>query len=180
MKKFWLLPLLTLIILFGCQKSNNSTLDRTNLKKVEPVGLTEEQIKNIPINYEVPSLSEGLEALPFDLKPPKDYPFEALPLQMSSIEDFKHDGKDLRVIFTTFSKNKDDQVLLMITVHNFKVEYNGSGSEIKLADGVIGNYKGSSLVFEKDGIIYEVSYNNKNISAEQHKKEITDIANQML
>jgi hypothetical protein len=99
---------------------------------------------------------------------------------MSSIEDFKHDGKDLRVIFTTFSKNKDDQVLLMITVHNFKVEYNGSGSEIKLADGVIGNYKGSSLVFEKDGIIYEVSYNNKNISAEQHKKEITDIANQML
>jgi hypothetical protein len=45
MKKFWLLPLLTLIILFGCQKSNNSTLDRTNLKKVEPVGLTEEQIK---------------------------------------------------------------------------------------------------------------------------------------
>lgn len=104
-----------------------------------------------------------------------------MPLKLSSIEDFKHNGKELRVNFDTLSKNKDDQIALMITVHNFKVEYaEPVGDDVQLADDIVGNYKGNSLIFEKDGIYYAIGYNNPNISAEQHKEEMIKMADQML
>ncbi|MDR7074390.1 hypothetical protein [Fictibacillus barbaricus] len=181
MKKLWLVPLLLFLLLFGCKDGSNGRLDTSHLEKVEPKGnVTEEQLKNSPISYEPSSLDEGLDALPFKLKIPNDIPFEAKPLQMSTIEDFKHDGKNLRVNFTTTAKDKSDVILLMITVHNFKVEYSDSGKDVRLSNGVVGNYSGNSLIFEKDGIYYDVSYNNRNISPDQHKKDIIHIAKQML
>jgi hypothetical protein len=181
MKKLWLVPMLVLFILFGCKDGNNGTLDTSKLEKVEPKGnATEEQLKNIPISYEATSLDEGLDALPFKLKMPKDIPFDAKPLIISTIEDFKHDRKNLRVSFTTTSKEKSEVILLMITVHNFKVEYSGSGKDVQLSKDVVGNYNGNLLIFEKDGIYYDVSYNNKNISPVKHKKDIIKIAKQML
>lgn len=181
MKKLWLVPVLLISILVGCNEGKNGTLDTSNLEMVEPVGnVTEEQLKSIPVSYEASSLDEGLDALPFDIKIPKDIPFDAKPLKISTIEDFKHDGKNLRVSFTTIDKKKTDVILLMITVHNFKVEHSGAGKDIKLSDGVVGNYNGNTVTFVKDGIYYDISYNNKNISAEQHKKDIIKIANQML
>lgn len=181
MKKLWLVPVLMIIVLFGCQDGNNGALDTTKLEKVEPQGnATEEQLKIIPVSYEAPSLDEGLDALPFKLEIPNKLPFEAKPLQISMIEDIKHDGKNLRVSLSTGSNDSSDAVDLMITVHNFKVEYDGSGKDVELSNGVVGNYSGNSLTFEKDGIYYFIGYNNKNISTEQHKKDIIKIANQML
>jgi hypothetical protein len=181
MKKLWLGSVLLIFILVGCNDGDNSTLDTSKLEKVEPKGnVTEEQLKSIPVSYEASSLNEGLDALPFDIKIPKDIPFDAKPLQISTIEDFKHDGKNLRVSFTTTAKNKAEVILLMVTVHNFKVEYSGSEKDVQLSDGVIGNYNGNTLIFEKDGIYYDISYDNKNISPEQHKKDVIKIANQML
>jgi hypothetical protein len=181
MKKLWLVPVLLTSILVGCNEGKNVTLDTSKLEKVEPLGnVTEEQLKNIPVSYEVPSLDEGLDALPFDIKIPKDIPFGVKPLQISTIEDFKHDGKNLRVNFTTTGKNKSEIILLMINIHNFKVEHSGAWKDIKLSDGVVGNYNGNTVTFVKDGIYYDISYENKNISTEQHKKDIIKIANQML
>ncbi|WP_129689057.1 hypothetical protein [Gottfriedia acidiceleris] len=180
-KKTWLVSILMIILLFGCKHINNDILDTSNLKKVKPKGnLTEEQLKTIPVSYEASSLDEGLDALPFKVKIPNDIPFDATPFLISTIDDVKHDGKNLRVSFTSFSKDKNDEIILMITVHNFKVEYSGSSENVKLSDGVIGQYYGNTLTFKKKNIYYEVSYNNKNISSEQHKKDIIKIANQML
>jgi hypothetical protein len=181
MKKLWLLPVLVIILLFGCQDDNNGALDKTKLQKVVPQGnATEEQLKNSPTSYKASSLEEGLDALPFEVKIPKEIPFDANPLQISTIDDFKHNGKNLRVNFTTTAKDNSEIILLMITVHNFKVEYDGAGKDMELSDGVIGNYSGNSLIFEKDGIYYDIKYANKSISSDQHKKDIFKIANQML
>lgn len=180
-KKTWLVSILMIVLLFGCKHINNDTLDTTNLKKVEPKGnLTEEQLKTIPVSYEASSLDEALDALPFKVKMPNDIPFDATPFRISTIDDVKHDGKNLRVSFTSFSKDKNDEIILLITVHNFKVEYSGSSEKVKLSNGVNGQYNGNTLTFEKNGIYYEIGYNNKNILSEQRKKDIIKIANQML
>ncbi|PEL13718.1 hypothetical protein [Bacillus sp. AFS017336] len=180
-KKTWIISALIVLSLFGCNHTNNGTLNTSNLKKVEQKGnMTKEQLKTIPERYEASSLEEGLDALPFKIKIPNDIPFNAMPFRISTIDDIEHDGKKLRVDFSTFSKEKDEMIILTITVHNFEVEYSGTSEEVKLAGGVIGHYYGNSLTFEKNGIYYEIGYNNKNISPEQHKKDIIKIANQML
>ena len=181
MKKLSFIPIILVLLLFGCQQKQNVALDTSKLEKVEQTGnVTEEQLKSIPILYNVPSLKEGLEALPFEVNPPKDFPFEAMPLKMT-IEDFKHDGKELQVNFDSVSKNKEDNIIFIITVHNFKIEYaEGPGEEVELADGTIGDYMKGTLVFEKDGIYYSVGYYNPNISEEQSMKDNIAIANQML
>jgi hypothetical protein len=180
MKKLWFFPIILVLLLFGCQQKQNGTLDTSKLEKVEETGdATEEQLKSIPITYNVPSLKEGLQALPFEVTPPEDFPFEAMPLKMT-IEDFSHDGKELRVNFDSVSKKKDESIILIITVHNFKVEYAVSlGEEVQLSDGVVGYYNGT-LTFEKDGLFYNIGYSNQNISAEQMKEDTIDMANQML
>jgi hypothetical protein len=68
----------------------------------------------------------------------------------------------------------------MINIYNFKVEHSGPWKDIKLSVGVVGNYNGNTVTFVKNGIYYDISYDNKNISSEQHKKDIIKIANQML
>ena len=136
-------------------------------------------MKRIPILYNVPSLKVGLDALPFEVKPPKDLPFDAMPLKMT-IEDFKHDGKELRVDLMSVSKIKEDNIIFMISVHNFKVAYAESlGDEVQITEGVVGYYN-ESLSFEKDGIYYNIGYNNPNIPEEQIKEDTIALAKQML
>lgn len=78
MKKITVVALIFGLLLTGCQQKTNGTLDTTNLVKTEPEGnVTEEQLKSIPINYQAPSVQEGLEALPFKIKLPSEFPFEA-------------------------------------------------------------------------------------------------------
>ncbi|WLR57441.1 hypothetical protein LC048_11635 [Mesobacillus subterraneus] len=180
MKKSSLIPIILVLLLFGCQQKQSGALDPSKLEKDEQKGnATEEQLKSIPILYHVPSLKVGLDALPFEVNPPKDFPFEAMPLKMT-IEDFKHDGKEIQVNFNSVSKNKKDNIIFMITVHNFKVEYaEPLGEEVQLTDGVVGYYNGT-LSFEKEGIYYNIGYHNPNISDEQTKKDTIAIANQML
>ncbi|MCM3572457.1 hypothetical protein M3172_04600 [Mesobacillus subterraneus] len=136
-------------------------------------------MKRILILYNVPSLKVGLDALPFEVKPPKDLPFDAMPLKMT-IEDFKHDGKELRVDLMSVSKIKEDNIIFMISVHNFKVAYAESlGDEVQITEGDVGYYNGS-LSFEKDGIYYNIGYNNPNIPEEQIKEDTIALAKQML
>lgn len=180
MKKLSFILIILVLLLFGCQQKQNGTLDTSKLEKDEQTGnVTEEQLKRIPIPYIAPSLKVGLAALPFELKLPKNLPFNSMPLKMT-IEDFKHDGKELRVDLMSVSKNKDDNIIFMISVHNFKVEYaEPLGEELQLTEGVVGYYNGT-LSFEKDGIYYNIGYTNPNISEEQIKKDTMDIALQML
>ena len=181
MKKIWLVQMLLIVLLFGCKNVQNDLLDTSQLKKVEPTGnLTEEQLKTIPVTYNATTLEEGLDALPFKVKIPKDLPFDAVPLKITSIEDFHQDGKNVRVSFMTTAKNQSEEIILLIGVENFQAEHIGTTEDVQLAKDVVAKLIGNTLFFEKDGINYTVSYINKNISSEQQKKDIIKIANQML
>ena len=181
MKKVWLVQMLLIVLLFGCQHVQNDLLDTSQLEKVEPTGnLTEEQLKTIPVTYNATSLEEGLDALPFKVKIPKDLPFDAVPLKISSIEDFHQDGKNIRASFITTARDHSEEIILLIGVENFQAEQSGSMEEVQLAKDVVAKFTGNTLFFEKDGINYTVSYINKIISSEQHKNDMIKIANQML
>ncbi|MEH6936856.1 hypothetical protein V7056_03225 [Bacillus sp. JJ664] len=181
MKKVWLVQMVLIVLLFGCKPLQNDLLDTSQLEKVEPTGnLTEEQLKTIPVTYNATSLEEGLDALPFKVKIPKDFPFDAVPLKISSIEDFRQDRKNVRVSFMTTAKDRTEEIILLLGVDNFQAEQSGTTEDVHLEKDVVAKFTGNTLFFEKDGMNYTVSYINKNISSEQHKKDIIKIANQML
>lgn len=180
MKKILSVSSFILLLLVGCQDTKNRTLDTSNLKKVEMDDVAAEPKKKILITYEAPSVKAGLEALPFNMKLPEKLPFEATPFQPPTINDMSRDGKKLMVEFKAFSKNKDDQTTLMITTFSEEVEIDITNFEqVRLKDGVVAGYSNNVLQFNKGGVSYVITYMNKNISDEQHKQEITDIANQM-
>jgi hypothetical protein len=144
--------------------------------------VTEEQAKILPITYEAPSVKVGLDALPFEMNLPEELPFDAKPFQPPVINDMSHDGKKLMVEFKTSSKTDyEQQIILMITVFNSDDSLDTSNLEqIKLKNNIDAYYANKSISFKQDGISYTIGYINENIPREQHKKEIIEIANQIV
>lgn len=179
--KFLPILVLMVIMLLGCQDNKNGALDTSKLNKIEMEDLTEQQQEKIPITYEAPSLTAGLEALPIEIKLPKKLPFESTPFQPPTFMDYKHDGKLFMVEFKSFSKNKDEKILLMISVSNIEGSIDSSNTEpIELKGDIVANYSGKAVSFSNDKISYSIIYMNNNISNKQHKKDIIEIANQMI
>lgn len=181
MKKLLSVSGLILLLLAGCQGAESGTLDTSKLKEIEMSDVTEEQKKNMPITYEAASLEDGLAALPFDITLPAELPFNAMPFQPPVINDLTHDGKKLMAEFRTFSENKDENIILMIKA-NYPVSDSQmpNSEEVELKSSVDGEYLGNALSFRRDDVNYDVVYVNKNISVEQHKEEIMQIANQII
>jgi hypothetical protein len=144
--------------------------------------VTEEQAKIFPITYEAPSVEVGLDALPFEMYLPEKLPFDAKPFQPPVINDMSHDGKQLMVEFKTSSKTDyEQQIILMITVLNSDDSLDTSNLEqIKLKNNIDAYYANKSISFKQNGISYTIGYMNENIPREQHKKEIIEIANQIV
>lgn len=181
MKKTLLVQMLLIVLLLGCNNVHKALLDVSNLEKVEPKGnLTEEQLKTIPVTYTATSLEKGLDALPYKVKIPKDVPFNAVPFTITSIVDFHQDGKNVRINLMTTAIDQSEKIFVLIGVDNFQTENSGSMEDVQLAKDVVAKFNRHILFFEKDGINYTVSYHNKNISPEQHKKDMIKIANQKL
>jgi len=179
--KFLSVVVLMGILLTGCQDTKNGALDTSKLNKIEMVDLTEQQQEKIPISYEAPSLIAGLEALPFEINLPKNLPFESTPFQPPTFMDFKHDGTLFMVEFKSFSKNKNEKILLMISVSNIERNIDTTNTEpIELKGDIVGIYSGKAVSFSKDNISYSILYMNNNISNKQHKKDIIEMANQMI
>jgi hypothetical protein len=166
---------LTLVFLVSCQGNN---LDTSKLKKVEIQGVSKEQRNMMPITYKASTLKDGLDALPFEMKLPEKLPFDAKPFQPPFINDMTHDGKKLMVEFKTTSK-ADQQVQLMISAWNDRFEPSNF-EHVKINDKIEGFYSNYSLDFEKNGISYTITYMNNKISKEQRKKELIDMAKQMI
>lgn len=181
MKKILSISALSLLLLVGCQDTKNGTLDTSNLKKVEMKDLTDDQKEKVPITYEASSVEDGLEALPFEMTLPEELPFDAKPFQPPVIDDMTHDGKKLMVEFKTFSENKDENIILMIKA-NYPVSDSQvpNAEEVKLKNDVVGKYLGNALSFQLDDVTYDVVYVNKSIPVEQLRKEIIQMANQMI
>lgn len=173
---------LLLLLLVGCQNTDNGTLDTSKLTEVEMNDITDAQKEKMPITYQASSVEEGISALPFEIKLPDNLPFEAQSFQPPSIDDMSRDGKNLMVEFKTSSKgNAEKPVILMIKATNSEEELDSSNSEkVKLNHDLVAYYTNMSLSFSKEGITYIITYINDEISKEQHKNEITDIANQMI
>jgi hypothetical protein len=181
-KKLLSVSALILLLLVGCQDTKDWKLDTSKLTKVEMKDVTEVQAKKIPITYEAPSVKVGLDALPFEMSLPEELPFDAKPFQPPVFNDMTHDGKKLMVEFRTSSKmNDEQQIILMISVVNGDDGFDTANSEqVKLNNDVDAYYLNKSISFKQDEISYMIGYMNENISKEQHKKEIIEIANQMV
>jgi hypothetical protein len=167
-------------LLAGCQLGNNE-LDTTKLKKVEMKDVTEDQKKIMPFTYEAPSVKVGLAALPFEMKLPKKLPFEATPFQPPVINDMNRDGKILNVDFRASSKNKKENIILMVKAsYPVRDSQIPTAEKIKLKNDVVGEYSANGISFLIDDVSYDVVYVNKNIPVDQHKKEVMQIANQII
>ncbi len=169
------------MILAGCQFISHGKLDKSKLSKVKMNDVSEEQQAKIPLTYEAPSLEVGLKALPFAMKLPEKLPFAAKPFQPPIIEDFNHNGQQLLVRIRTSSEDEKDQIILHVqsdfpvnemTIPNME--------EVELDKKMIGYYNGKALNFIVENVAYSIIYLNPGLSPEQHKKEIMEMANQML
>lgn len=175
MKKLLILVLVLLLIPFGCEKREKNTLDTSNLKQQsEQSHLTKEQRKMIPLMYESSSLEEGLRALPFKIKIPKQLPFKVKPIESLIINDVGHDGKKLNVNYSLVHTNKSKFFGMSITIHNYipELEPDLESEEpyeiVQLKDGVSGTYTGnpSSL-----GVSYKIDKPKKG-EAEDFEKNL--------
>jgi hypothetical protein len=176
------ISIITLLLLVGCQDAKNVTLDTSKLKKVEMDDVTDEQRKVLPITYEAPSVKAGLDALPFEMVLPEKLPFDVKPFQPPIINDMSHDGKNLMVEFKTSSTTNDEQpIIVMVFVSNSGNGFDRSNSEqVKLKNNLVAYYLNKSLSFNRDGVLFTITYMNDNISKKQHKNELTNMANQMI
>lgn len=96
------------------------------------------------------------------------------------IKDEDHNGKKISAEFQIIAS--DASALIIISVNNDGATYSDNGSErVKLANKVAGDYKGTSLSFKYEGIIYNITYSNHKASGTSSNKRIlTDLANQMV
>lgn len=168
-------------LLAGCQAIQSGKLDTDNLEKVEMADVDEEQAKKIPVTYEAQTVEEGLDALPFEMKLPKKLPFDGEGFQPPSIMDMNHTGKQIKAEFRAFPKSKEEDYLLMVFA-DYPVESSEqpNSEPVELEGGAEGMYKGNTLSFLRDKVQYTIMYNNKAIPEDQHKKELTEMANEIL
>jgi len=174
MKKFLILLLVLLIIPFGCEKREKNTLDTSKLKKSDQSRLTKEQRKMIPITYESSTLEEGLEALPFKIKIPKQLPFKIKPIESLYISDVGHNGKRLNVTYILSHSNKSKFFAMNVTIYNYKpelepdIESEEPNEIVQLKDGVRGTYKEISSSF---GVSYKLDKTEK-VDADDFEKSL--------
>lgn len=182
MKKIITVSALFFFLLAGCQNTENGMLDTSKLTKIEMTDVSDAQKEKMPITYQAPSVKDGLSALPFEMKLPENLPFDAQPFQPPAITDMSHDGKQLMAEFKTSSKsNAGKSIILMITAINSEGEFDRSTSEeVKLNRGITAYYTNKTLSFNLDKVSYTITYMNGEISKDQHKSEIIDVANQMV
>jgi hypothetical protein len=181
-KEILSVSILILLLLVGCQEAKNGTLDTTKLKEIEMNDITEVQKKNLPITYEASTVKDGLDALPFEMKLPEKLPFDLKPFQPPVITDMTHEGEKLMVEFKTFTKSNSGKPLgVIISVSNSEDRIDTTNSEeVKLNNDITSYYANKSLSFIQDGISYSILYMNDVITKEQHKKEMIEIAKQMV
>lgn len=181
MKKIITISILILLLFTGCTSIKTGTLDTSKLQKIEMKDVSTDQKKKMPITYQAPSVKVGLDAIPFNIKLPIKLPFDAAQFQPPIINDMAHDGKKLMVEFKCFSQKRSKKIILIINVINEDLKNNDTNAEkIELKNHITSDYFNNSISFNENGISYTITYINKYISKEQHKKEITVIANQMI
>ncbi|WHY85996.1 hypothetical protein QNH39_26035 [Neobacillus novalis] len=168
------------LVLTGCGGNQTGVLDTSKLEKVEYEHLTKEGEKKLPILYDAPSLKVGRNALPYEMKLPKKFPFKVYRYAFN-IRDLKHDGKHLRATFVADVKDENAKFQFKIEASH-PIEKNNliNVTEIKLDDKVRGEYKGNTLYFQLKGVSYKIIYWNEEISKEQQQKEIIDMANEII
>jgi hypothetical protein len=142
----------------------------------------EEQAEKIPVTYIAPTVEEGLDALPFDMELPKKLPFEGEGFQPPSIMDMEHDGKHIRAEFSAFPDHDQDKKNILMIMADYPVEsFEQPGAEpAELKGRVKGMYGGKGISFLQNKVHYSITYRNEELSEEQRKKVLAEMANEML
>jgi hypothetical protein len=170
----------TIISLVGCTEDRK--FDTSKLKVVEATNASEidENIKKeLPIDYESPSLKIALEALPYDLKLPEKLPFETEEFKVNSLQDLNKEGKKgniIRIDLMAVSKDKSNPKIVDILVQNQKIEVNGA-NEVELKNNLKGYISGKTIFVYKDGISYLIGIMGHD--AKKIEKALIDLANQI-
>ncbi len=175
--------LLFSLLLMGCQSNSGQPdkLDTTHLEKDQAIGLdglTKSQRNSIPISYTARSTEIALKALPFKMSVPQKLPFVSKGFTNISIEDYKHNGKEIDVKFIAFSKNPE--IFLMLDANNHNAEYVGPNQTVKLKNGVKGKYGVRAIIFRKTGINYGITLQDPALTPSKLKRALIDLANQMI
>ncbi|MEF7565859.1 hypothetical protein V4V35_23000 [Bacillus infantis] len=115
------------------------------------------------------------------MKLPKKLPFDGEGFQPPAIMDMNHTGKQIKAEFKAIPKSKKEDYLLMVFA-DYPVESSEqpNSEPVELEGGAEGMYQGNTLSFLRDKVQYTIMYNNKAIPEDQHKKELTEMANEML
>ncbi|WP_307284628.1 hypothetical protein [Bacillus sp. SORGH_AS_0510] len=180
MRKSIIGSVLFLTVLTGCGANHTGKLDTSKLEKVEYEHTTKEQAKGLPILYNAPSLKVGRKALPFDMKMPDNIPFKVEQYGFN-IRDFKHDGTQLRATFFAKPKEQNANMQFKIDAGHPVIENTLKNvTEIKLDEGVEGEYKGNALYFQFEDVSYNIVYWNGDISKDKQQKELIKMANEMI
>ncbi|KAB2328742.1 hypothetical protein F7731_24250 [Cytobacillus depressus] len=121
MKKLIFISVLLLSLLFGCKGYKETTFDPSKLNIINTAW--DEQGNETYIKYEAPSVKDGIEALPFNIKLPKTIPIETDGYKPIIIDDLENDGKKLLITFRAYSKveNPDHPIIFKIRVYNFNI-----------------------------------------------------------
>lgn len=168
-------------VLIGCQ-NQTPTLDTSNLEKSSPnliENMSKEQKKTLPIDYKAPSTKTAIDSLPFHVNLPSKLPFETTPFKVQQLQDVRHDGKTVRVVFTAFHSEKDHMILISILATNEKTKIAGSKKKVNLKSNIRGYIQGDSIHFKKDGVTYDIGFTAENKS-DISNIQLIDLANQMI
>ncbi|MBS4221778.1 hypothetical protein [Lederbergia citrea] len=189
MKKIILVLLtLSLFLMSGCLGSNSKELNITDLKIIQEAKNEDGQIGFV--QYEAPTLKDGLKSLPFKVKLPKDFPFEFVEYLPPVISDLEGDRKKLHVKFNTAPLAREG-VGVTIEAYYPKDEVNGEPTpflflskprytEVELKNGVVGRfYNSDNVFFEIDDVTFSVFYLDIHKNYDQVYEDVIDIANQM-
>lgn len=179
MKKMLFIFALLLLFLFGCQNDQNKTFDPSKLNIISTAWDKNGNIASI--KYVAPSVKDGIKALPYKIKLPKEIPFETDGFKPAFIDDLDNDGKNILAIHNAYSKEifQGDPTSLKIRAANFDISprqlinYN----DVDLKNGVIGKYHSGNLYFQINDVTYHVFLF---FDVEQDQKVLIEIANQMV
>lgn len=138
------------------------------------------------IEYEAPSVKDGLKALPFKMKLPKELPNQEMEFLPPTIHEYVEEG--VIVQFDTDRIELEENIYMFISI---KASYFGGGAwypnahyrEVELKDGVVGRlYNFDQVLFEVDDVAYSVYYHRPLLPTEDHTKLpeiVIDLANQI-
>lgn len=168
------------MLLFGCsdntEKIDNSKITKMlNTSNLEKISSHTE--KAIPIDYIAPTTKDAINALPYEVTLPSEFPISYNSFEVTLLQDVKHDKKRVRAEFQATSS--DSLETTTVFTSNQESTYMGTRfKEININDDIKGNFNGQSLNFKFNDVYYNLTVEKSDSLPTE--KEVIALAKQMI